>query len=76
MVNSMENSGSPASLGDKTNTTNGGKQNKSSFYYIIKFSILFQEKRLDGSQCLKRKETKEIKNVEKHIKEKGATPTY
>ena len=40
MVNSMENSGSPASLGDKTNTTNGGKQKKPSFYYI-KFNVLF-----------------------------------
>jgi hypothetical protein len=37
----MENSGSPAPLGDKTNTTNGGKQNKPSFYYIIKFNVLF-----------------------------------
>jgi hypothetical protein len=26
--------------------------------------------RLDGTQCLKRKGTKKIKNVEKHIKEK------
>ena len=29
-----------------------------------------KEIRLDGSQCLKRKGTKEIKKVEKHIKEK------
>jgi hypothetical protein len=29
-----------------------------------------KEKRLDGLQYLKRKGTKEIKNVEKHIKEK------
>jgi hypothetical protein len=29
-----------------------------------------KEIRLDGSQCLKRKRTKEIKNDEKHIKEK------
>jgi hypothetical protein len=34
-----------------------------------------KEKRLDGSQCLKRKGTKEIKNVEKHIKEKRSN-TY
>jgi hypothetical protein len=40
-VNSMENSGSPAPLGDKTNTTIEGKQIKSLFYYIIKFSVLF-----------------------------------
>jgi hypothetical protein len=40
-TSSMENSGSPAPLGDKTNTTIGGKQIKSSFYYIIKFSVLF-----------------------------------
>jgi hypothetical protein len=31
-----------------------------------------KETRLDGTQCLKRKETKKIKNVEKHIKEKGS----
>jgi hypothetical protein len=36
----MENSGSRAPLGDKTNVTNGGKQNKSSFY-LIKFNVLF-----------------------------------
>ena len=36
----MENSGSPAPLGDKTNTTNGGKKNKPSFY-CIKFNVLF-----------------------------------
>ena len=35
-----------------------------------------KEIRLDGTQCLKRKGTKKIKNVEKHIKEKGATTTY
>ena len=29
-----------------------------------------KEIRLDGTQCLKRKGTKKIKNVEKHIKEK------
>jgi hypothetical protein len=34
-----------------------------------------KEKRLDGSQCLKRKGTKEIKNVEKHIKEERSN-TY
>jgi len=34
-----------------------------------------KEKRLDGSQCLKRKGTKEIKNVEKHIKGKRSN-TY
>ena len=31
-----------------------------------------KEIRLDGMQCLKRKGTKKIKNVEKHIKEKGS----
>ena len=42
MVNSMEKSGSRVPLVDKTNTTNGDKQNKSTFYYnIIKFSLLF-----------------------------------
>jgi hypothetical protein len=34
-----------------------------------------KEIRLDGSQCLKRKRTKEIKNVEKHIKEERSN-TY
>ena len=29
-----------------------------------------KETRLDGTQCLKRKGTKKIKNVEKHINEK------
>jgi hypothetical protein len=31
-----------------------------------------KETRLDGTQCLKRKGTKKIKNIEKHIKEKGS----
>jgi hypothetical protein len=34
-----------------------------------------KEIRFDGSQCLKRKRTKEIKNVEKHIKEERSN-TY
>jgi hypothetical protein len=34
-----------------------------------------EEIRLDGSQCLKRKRTKEIKNDEKHIKEKKRATT-
>jgi hypothetical protein len=33
-----------------------------------------KEIRLDGSQCLMRKRTKEIKNDEKHIKEKNEQP--
>jgi hypothetical protein len=34
-----------------------------------------KEIRLDGTQCLKRKGTKKIKNIEKHIKEERST-TY
>jgi hypothetical protein len=37
------------------------------FHVVV--SVSKKDIRLDGVQCLKRKRTKKIKNIEKHVKE-------